>query len=73
MRQLTTEGLDVCGGANACVGISNFLGKLQRSVPILITVEGSGASTRASTAFGLELHKSHPQFFEAMDMHASTN
>jgi acyl-CoA dehydrogenase len=60
MRQVTSDGMDVVGGAGICMGPRNVLGSSYTGLPIGITVEGANILTRSMIIFGQGAIRCHP-------------
>ncbi len=60
MRTAVDDAMDVHGGKGIIDGPKNYIGRVYRSVPVGITVEGANILTRSLIVFGQGAIRSHP-------------
>lgn len=59
-RKVTSDSMDICGGAAISRGPRNLLAHIHFSMPIAITVEGANILTRTLIIFGQGALRAHP-------------
>ena len=59
-RKISTDGMDIMGGAGLTLGPKNMIGNLYRALPIAITVEGANIITRTLIIYGQGSLRNHP-------------
>jgi acyl-CoA dehydrogenase len=66
MRDAMNDAMDIHGGKTVIDGPRNYLGPLQRGVPIGITVEGANILTRNLIIYGQGAIRCHPHLLNEM-------
>lgn len=69
LRNTINDAMDVHGGKTVCDGPANYLGNINRSIPVAITVEGANILTRNLIIFGQGAIRCHP--FLLQEMHVA--
>jgi acyl-CoA dehydrogenase len=64
MRTVTNDAMDIRAGAAVMQGPRNILGRLYKTVPIAITVEGANILTRSMIIYGQGAIRCHPFVLE---------
>src|SRR5438132_8915153 len=67
MRVAIDDAMDIHGGKAVIDWTQNYLGNLDRSVPVGITVEGANILTRNLIVFGQGAIRAHPYLLEEMN------
>ncbi len=73
MRIAIDDAMDIHGGKAVIDGPQNYLGKLYRSVPVGITVEGANILTRNLIVFGQGAIRAHPYLLQEMNALGETD
>src|SRR5581483_6905715 len=67
LRIVIDDAMDVHGGKAVIDGPQNYMGRLYRSVPVAITVEGANILTRNLIVFGQGATRAHPYLLEEIN------